>query len=118
MNNLMSGAAPSPPQMEYLEAHIDITGAWEDMRSYYNLVLEAARVPQAAWRMEQTGVASGISLVVEQAPMLTRAKNRQESARIYEDHLARVILACAGAYYGRQGLVATAFDACGCSGTT
>ena len=71
-------------------------------------MLETARVPRTAWRMEQTGVASGIALIVEQAPLLTRARRRQLSFNIYECDLARVILACAGKFYRRPRLVAEA----------
>ena len=107
MSGDFGGAAPQP-EARYLEAHIDIEGAWSDLRGYYDLVLETARVPRTAWRMEQTGVASGIALIVEQAPLLTRARRRQLSFNIYEADLARVILACAGRFYRRPQLVAEA----------
>jgi hypothetical protein len=55
--------------------------------------------------MEQTGIASGIALIVEQAPLLTRAQRRQPTFGIYEEHLARLILGCAGAYYRRPELL-------------
>ena len=68
----------------------------------------SAATTRTAWRMEQTGVASGIALIVEQAPLLTRARRRQLSFNIYECDLARVILACAGKFYRRPQLVAEA----------
>lgn len=102
------GGGPPVPELSYLQASIDVQGAWEDLHAYADMVLEAARVPRSAVRMEQTGVASGISLMVEQAPLLTRARRRQLPFSIYEEGLARTILACAGAYYGRPAPAAGA----------
>jgi hypothetical protein len=102
------GGPATRPEASYLEAHIDIEGAWSDLRGYYDLVLETSRVPRSAWRMEQTGIASGIALIVEQAPLLTRARRRQMAFNIYEDELARAILACAAGYYRRPALAAEA----------
>lgn len=93
------GPPPVTPSATFLEAHIDITGIWDDLRGFYNLALETARIPQSAWRMEQTGVASGIALIVEQAPLLARARRRHMPAGIFEEDLARAILECAGAFY-------------------
>jgi hypothetical protein len=97
-----------PPELGYLQATIDVAGAWEDITKYINQVLEAARVPMTAVRMEQTGVASGIALIVEQAPLLTRARKRRLPFSIYESNLARTILRCAGNHYGRPELVSAA----------
>jgi hypothetical protein len=102
------GGGEPDPELKYLEAHIDIEGSWADLRSYYDLVLETARVPRSAWRMEQTGVASGIALIVEQAPLLTRARRRQLPAGAYEEELARLILRCAGTYYRRPAIAGQA----------
>lgn len=93
------------PDIEALELRIDIAGAWEDLRGYIAQVLEAARVPQSAVRMEQQGVASGISLIIEQAPLLTRARRRQRPCRIYEENLGKVTLIAAGNHYGKPALV-------------
>jgi hypothetical protein len=102
------GGPATRPEATYLEAHIDIEGSWSDLRGYYDMVLETARVPRSAWRMEQTGVASGIALIVEQAPLLTRARRRQVSSDVYEDGLGRVVLTCIGNYYRRRALAAEA----------
>lgn len=96
------------PEIGYVEVRVDIPGAWEDARSFVNQVLEACRVPASAVRMEQTGVASGISLIVEQAPLLTRARRRQAILSIYEAELARTILRCTGNHYGKPRLVQAA----------
>ena len=94
------------PDLSRLELRIDIAGAWEDLRGFLGQILEAARVPQSAVRMEQQGVASGISLLIEQVPLLTRARKRQRPCRIYEENLAKLMLICAGNHYGRADLVA------------
>jgi hypothetical protein len=101
-------ASTEGPRPEYLQAHIDVASAWEDLRGYLVQVLEACGVPQSAVRMEQSGVASGISLLVEQAPLLTRARERRIDWGIYETEFARTILRCAGSYYGRADLVGAA----------
>jgi hypothetical protein len=104
------GQQPPTPEISYLQADIDIQGAWEDLTNYVNQVLESARVPRSAVRMEQTGVASGISLMVEQEPLLNRARHRQPMFSIYEEQLARLILAVAGIFYRRPPLVRAARD--------
>jgi hypothetical protein len=102
------GAGPPEPELSYLQAHIDVDGAWRDLEGYAGMLLEASRIPRSAVRMEQTGVASGIALIVEQAPLLTRAKLRRPMFGVYEEQLARTIATCAGNYYRRRELVAQA----------
>jgi hypothetical protein len=99
-------------KLYYLQAQVDVQGAWLDLEKYINQVLEAARVPASAARMEQTGVASGISLMVEQEPLLKRAESRRAMYKVYEDQLARTILTVAGNHYGQAALLA-ARDAAG-----
>lgn len=99
---------PDSPEVGYLQAMIDVAGAWEDLRGFILQVFEAAGIPQSAVRMEQTGVASGIALIVEQAPLLTRARERRPYFGYYEADLARTILRCAGNHYRRGDLLAAA----------
>jgi hypothetical protein len=87
-------------QIGYLQAQIAIEGAWEDAHNYRQAALEAAHIPLSAVRMEQTGVASGISLIVEQEPLIKRAENRRRMYNVYENDLARRTLICAGGHYG------------------
>lgn len=96
------------PTLQFLQASPDVGAAWNDVREYCDVVLEAARVPRAAARMEQAGIASGIQIIVEQAPLLTRARRRRGPFARYETELARVILTCAGNHYGRPQYVASA----------
>jgi hypothetical protein len=93
------------PDIFYLQATIDVASAWDDLTRYLNQVLEALRVPASAVRMEQTGIQSGIALIVEQAPLLTRARRRRYPFGVYESSLASKILQCAGGHYGKPGLV-------------
>ncbi len=96
------------PKLSYLEAHIDIAGAWDDLLKYLNQILQAVKVPASAVRMEQQGMASGIALIVEQAPLLTRARARRRPFSLYETEIARCILRCAGGHYKRAELVTAA----------
>jgi len=73
-----------------------------------NQALTAARVPLSAVRMEQPGVASGISLLVEHAPLLKRARKRQGAYKVHETALARKTLICSGNHYGKPALVTSA----------
>jgi hypothetical protein len=93
------------PRLYYLEAHIDIAGAWDDLCKFLNQVLQALRIPAEAVRMEQIGVSSGIALIVEQAPLLTRARARHKPFALYETNIARMILRAAGNHYGKPELV-------------
>jgi hypothetical protein len=92
----------------FLDRRIDVSGAWLDCENYMNAALTAARVPLSAARMEQAGVASGISLLVEHAPLLKRARKRQGAYKIHETSLGRKTLVCAGNHYGKPELVAAA----------
>jgi hypothetical protein len=103
------GYADGPQARVYfLEAHVDIAGAWDDLCKFLNQLLQALRVPAEAVRMEQVGVSSGIALIVEQAPLLTRARKRQQPFALYETEIARCILRCAGGHYGRPDLLRAA----------
>lgn len=80
------------PRLEYLQAQLDIAGGWENVRQFLNSTLEGVGVPLSAVRMEQVQVGSGIQIIAEQAPLLSRAKERQEPFRRYECELAAIVL--------------------------
>jgi hypothetical protein len=105
-----TGGYEDGPQarLYFLEAHVDIAGAWDDLCKFLNQLLQALRIPAEAVRMEQVGVSSGIALIVEQAPLLTRARRRQQPFGLYETEIARTILRCAGGHYGRADLTRAA----------
>jgi hypothetical protein len=93
-------------KLYYVQASIEVQAAWEDLRNYIDQALEAAEIPKSSVRMEQMGVASGISLMVEQEPLLKRAENRRAGFTVYETDLAQRSLTCAGNHYGKSELVA------------
>ncbi|MGE5754751.1 MAG: hypothetical protein ACM35G_03395 [Planctomycetaceae bacterium] len=99
-------AQAAAPRLSYLQVALDIAGAWDDLLRYLNQALEAARVPLSYARMEQSGTQSGIALIVEQAPLLNRARKRRMPFAHYETGIARTILSCAGNHYGRPDLAA------------
>lgn len=103
-----SGAGPQPDgsydpgeyaTIEAVFTQLDIAGSWDDLSRFINQAMEAAEVPVSAVRMEQMGVASGISLMVEQEPLLKRAENRREMYNVYETDLARRTLMCVDGHY-------------------
>lgn len=111
-----AGPVPTPgglltgpgAEVGFLQAKIDVDGAWRDLLNFLNQTLEAVRAPLSAVRMEQQGVASGISLIVEQAPLLGRARKRRSVWAPFEEDLARLVLLCSGNHYRRPDLAAAA----------
>ncbi len=102
------GDIPTPQaRLYYLQATLAIQDSWHDLENRIKQTCEACGVPLSAVRMEQQGASSGIAIVAEQAPLLTRAKKRQNLAARYETELARVALTVAGNHYGRPELVAS-----------
>jgi len=101
-------ATGQPSRLYYLQVTIDSAGAWDDLLKYTNQALEAARVPLTAVRMEQTGAASGIAILAEQAPLLTRARKRRAPFGTYETDIARRTLVCCGNHYSKPFLLAAA----------
>jgi hypothetical protein len=104
------GPGTSEPEAFYLQAQLDIAGINTAIVGYANSTFEEKGVPLSAVRLEQTGVVSGIAIVAEQAPLLTRAQKRQRPYGVYELDLARVTLAVGGAYYAMAELLAAADD--------
>ena len=94
----------------YLQVTIDVAGAWDDLARYIRQALEAADIPESAVRMEQMGVASGISLMVEQEPLLKRATARRIMFNVYEHDIGKRSLLCAGNHYGIESLAKAAMD--------
>jgi hypothetical protein len=95
-------------RLYYLQAMVDVSGAWQHLANVINQFLEAAHIPKSAIRMEQMGVASGISLMIEQEPLIRRAKNRRQAWVHYESDLAWRTLTCMGGHYGREDLIRSA----------
>ncbi len=97
-------------RLYYLQAWIDTPGAWADVTNYIEQVFNSVGIPQASIRMEAFRVASGVALVAEQAPLLSRARKRRSLFGVFESKLAQTILLCAGNHYGKPALVSAAAD--------
>jgi hypothetical protein len=91
------------PKLAYLQAQLDILGAWHDIESTLYQALDHLEIPRAAWRMETAQVASGIAIVAEQLPLIDRARARREPQRVYETELAKVVFTVAGNYVDPEG---------------
>ena len=95
-------------EIGYVQVNIDVAAAWEDLNNYIQQALDAASLPKSAIRMEAMGVASGISLIVEQEPLIKRAEKRRRMFDVYECDLGERTLTCAGNHYGRGELLTAA----------
>jgi hypothetical protein len=96
------------PRLEYLQAALDITGGWANIRGVVDSELEALGVPLTAYRMDSATLPSGAALVAEQKPLQDYATERREPARKYEDDLKTVTFQVSGSYYGREDHTAAA----------
>lgn len=108
--NLEGGGygAGQTPTASYLQAQLAIDQLWLDVKNYIDQALEAAHVPGSAVRMDQSGVQSGIALLVEQAPLILRAKARRPMFVRVETRLAKVILQVYGGHYDKPAFTAAA----------
>jgi hypothetical protein len=95
------GDGDRTPDLKVVQAALNVAEIWTHIEKRCDQILETVRVPRAAVRMEQDGMASGISLIVEQAPLLTRARNRRKLFVTVETDLARKLLWCCGNHYDR-----------------
>lgn len=95
-------------ELGYTSALVDIAGSWDDTERFIRQALSVAGIPESTVKMEATTMASGVSLIIEQEPLLKRAENRRPMAMVYETDLARRTLLCVGNHYGVSGLVRSA----------
>ena len=109
VNSVPTDLEKSPtPKLEYLQAQLDITGGWANIRGVIDSELEALGVPLTAYRMDSATLPSGAALVAEQKPLQDYAVERREPFRLYENGLKTITLKVAGAYYDRGDLLAAA----------
>jgi hypothetical protein len=92
-------------EIGYVQVTIDVAGAWEDLNNYILQALDAAGIPRSSVRMETVGVASGISLIVEQEPLIKRAETRRPMWCAYETDLGKRTLILCGNHYGMSELL-------------
>lgn len=105
MSDMVSG---SQPRLEFLQASLDITGGWDNIRNAIDSELEALGVPLTSYRMDTATLPSGDALVAEQKPLSDYAEERQEPFKFYEADLKRVVLTVGGQYYHKPELLAAA----------
>ncbi len=101
-------SAPKTPTASYLQAELQIAQAWQDIQAYLSQAAEAVDLPASSLRLDYNDAPSGVSLVIHQVPLLTRARKRRPVYQWAELQLARAILECVGAVTGRPELVASA----------
>jgi hypothetical protein len=100
------GYAPGgEPSAEYLQAELAIESIWVDLEKYMKQVATAVNLPHTALELEYADAPSGISLIIKQAPLLTRARQRRPIFQMAETCLARTILTTCGNHYGHADLV-------------
>lgn len=91
------------PSAEYLQADSSFVAAsWEDLAQYLDHTMEMTGVPASAVRMVQDSVRSGVSIIMEQIPLVTWARSRQRPFSYYEDALAKLVLSIGAQHLGSQ----------------
>jgi len=107
----LSGLDKVPPaRLSYLQANLDIAGAWQHIENSLYTTLDALEIPRSAFRMDQPAAVSGAASIAEQVPLIEYAEERREPFRKYETDLARVCFAVSGSFYGDAAHSALADD--------
>lgn len=94
VNSASGDFADAKARLEYLQAQLDIVGAWGNIRFAVDAILEGLGVPESAYRLNQATLPSGAAQIAEQAPLRDYTSARQEPFRKYEADLittARVV---------------------------
>lgn len=107
-NRLLAGTAGAPPEIGYAQAQWDAGSAMAGVEAYVYLALELVGVPRSSVRLDLSQGISGIAVVMEQLPLLTRATQRQPHAARFESELASMVLRCLGSFYRRPELIRAA----------
>jgi hypothetical protein len=94
-----NGVPAIEPRVWFLQAAVDIPGAWEDIRNTIDTGLSDLDIPLAAYRAEASATKSGAAMVTEQMPLLAYAKGRREHYAEAEKGLIELVLAIGGSYY-------------------
>jgi hypothetical protein len=86
------------PEIGFLQAEMNVTGAWEDITNTIETGLSDLDIPLAAYRADQSSSKSGAAMVTEQAPLLHCARNRRFHYAAAEGELAELVLYIGGSY--------------------
>lgn len=87
------------PRLEYLQADLNITAGWDNIREVIHSELEALGVPLTAWTLDNRSAASGEAILAEGKPLTDYAKSRRKLAKATECGLAKACLTVASTYY-------------------
>lgn len=96
------------PSLNYLATPVDVAAAWLDIERYEESVLRHLGLPPRRSRGGGTlsdAPRSGLALLIEDLPLLNRARARRLPFAEYEQALATKILACAGSVWSRPDLL-------------
>jgi hypothetical protein len=97
--------------LSYLEVDTSwIVANWDDLNRYIDHSLECHGVPPGTIRMS-ADAASGIAIMAEQAPILSRAESRRVPFAFYEQDAARTCLRVAAAHLRASGVDAGLLEA-------
>ncbi len=94
------------PSAEYLQAVIQVESIWQDIQNTIRQIAEAVQVPPSALTLDYSDAPSGLSLVIREFPLLTRARQRRPIFQWAESELAKNMLRCYGNHYGAPEIVA------------
>lgn len=89
----------------YVQPDLQADEIWMHLVRYTNQVLTDLDLPLVANLEMQSGVESGVALVVRRMPLIQAWMKRQENWKTIESRLAQVILATAGQFYKKPELL-------------
>ena len=98
-------ADAAEPSAEYLQARLAIESIWVDLERFMKQVATAVNLPFTVLELEYSNAPSGISLIIQSAPLLTRARKRRPIYQMAEASLAKIILTACGNHYGHTELL-------------
>jgi hypothetical protein len=95
--------ASSTPTAQYITPPLEyISGDWLDLNNYIDHALETCGIPPGTIRLVGNA-ASGIAMMIEQAPLLAWAEGRRKPFRRFEDDAARIACKVACSQFRRAG---------------
>jgi hypothetical protein len=94
------GTMPAPARLYHVQADLSANAVeWADINQYLDLILEMEGVPPGTVRLQLTSDAqSGVSIVVQQGPLIAWARRRQKPFFRYESDLKTIVGKVAAAH--------------------
>ena len=96
----------SNPDVKWIAPPFDwLDKEWDDLRYYWNWMLESVGVPAASIPLDKAIIAtvSGAALIARNIPLFLYARNTQEQYRYYEQDLAKLVFTITDKIYGMYG---------------